>query len=96
MDTLIVFSHLRWHFVYQRPQHLLTRLARDHRVIYIEEPVACEGPARLETIQVSEHIEVWRPHSPLEAPGFHDDQLPILRPLLEPALRAVGGITDCP
>lgn len=91
MDTLIVFSHLRWHFVYQRPQHLLTRLARDHRVIYIEEPVACEGPARLETIQVSEHIEVWRPHSPLEAPGFHDDQLPILRPLLEPALRAVGG-----
>lgn len=33
MDTLIVFSHLRWHFVYQRPQHLLTRLARTRRVI---------------------------------------------------------------
>lgn len=91
MDTLIVFSHLRWHFVYQRPQHLLTRLARDRRVVYIEEPVVGEGPARLETLRISDHIEVWRPHSPVDAPGFHDDQLPVLRPLLEPALRAIGG-----
>ena len=29
---LVCFSHLRWDFVYQRPQHLLTRCARDRRV----------------------------------------------------------------
>ncbi len=40
---LICFSHLRWNFVFQRPQHLLTRAARDFRVIYIEEPVEQVG-----------------------------------------------------
>jgi glycosyltransferase involved in cell wall biosynthesis len=37
-DTLICFSHLRWNFVYQRPQHLMTRFARLYRVIFWEEP----------------------------------------------------------
>ncbi len=36
---LICFSHLRWDFVFQRPQHLLTRCAKTQRVFYIEEPV---------------------------------------------------------
>jgi UDP-galactopyranose mutase len=36
---LIVFSHLRWDFVFQRPQHLLSRCARERRVYFIEEPV---------------------------------------------------------
>jgi glycosyltransferase involved in cell wall biosynthesis len=37
--TLVCFSHLRWKFVYQRPQHLLSRAAKNYQVIYIEEPV---------------------------------------------------------
>ncbi len=37
--TLICFSHLRWDFVYQRPQHLLSRFARTSRVFYVEEPL---------------------------------------------------------
>lgn len=37
--TLICFSHLRWDFVFQRPQHLMSRFARERRVIYWEEPV---------------------------------------------------------
>ena len=36
---LVCFSHLRWDFVYQRPQHLLSRAARSHRVFFIEEPI---------------------------------------------------------
>jgi UDP-galactopyranose mutase len=36
---LVVLSHLRWEFVYQRPQQLLSRLARRRSVFYIEEPV---------------------------------------------------------
>jgi UDP-galactopyranose mutase len=36
---LICFSHLRWNFVYQRPQHLMSRFARLYSVYFIEEPV---------------------------------------------------------
>lgn len=35
---LICFSHLRWNFVFQRPQHLLTRFSKHQKVFYIEEP----------------------------------------------------------
>ncbi len=37
-STLICFSHLRWDFVYQRPQHLLSRFATRFTVLYVEEP----------------------------------------------------------
>ena len=37
-STLICFSHLRWSFVFQRPQHLMQRFARDTRVLFWEEP----------------------------------------------------------
>lgn len=37
---LICFSHLRWNFVFQRPQHLMSRFARERRVIFWEEPEA--------------------------------------------------------
>ncbi len=36
---ILCFSHLRWHFVTQRPQHLLNRAAREGRVFFWEEPV---------------------------------------------------------
>ena len=35
----ICFSHIRWNFVYQRPQHLINRFAINNRVFVIEEPV---------------------------------------------------------
>src|SRR3954466_3595980 len=35
---LVCFSHLRWDFVWQRPQHLLSRAAKHYRVLMIEEP----------------------------------------------------------
>src|SRR5581483_3979853 len=45
---LIVASHLRWSFVWQRPQQLLSRLARHHRILFVEEPVAApEGATPL-------------------------------------------------
>lgn len=37
---LICFSHLRWDFVYQRPQHLLSRCVQMRRVFFVEEPIA--------------------------------------------------------
>ena len=36
---LICFSHLRWKFVYQRPQHLMSRFAKHRRVFFVEEPL---------------------------------------------------------
>ncbi len=39
---LICFSHLRWDFVFQRPQHLMTRFARSRRVFFFEEPIPCD------------------------------------------------------
>ena len=36
---IICLSHLRWDFVYQRPQHLLSRCAREQRVFFVEEPI---------------------------------------------------------
>ncbi len=35
---LVVFSHLRWNFVYQRPQHILSRLAKSYNILFVEEP----------------------------------------------------------
>ena len=40
---LVCFSHLRWDFVWQRPQHLLSRAAKHYRVLQIEEPLFEKG-----------------------------------------------------
>src|SRR4051794_23655661 len=50
-QTLICFSHLRWDFVFQRPQHLMTRFAKGRRVVFWEEPVSGSPDAcpRLDT-----------------------------------------------
>ncbi|WP_200837018.1 glycosyltransferase family 1 protein [Dyadobacter sp. 3J3] len=37
--NLLCFSHLRWDFVYQRPQHLMTRFSEFSAVYYLEEPI---------------------------------------------------------
>src|SRR5690349_17660956 len=37
-SPVICFCHLRWGFVHQRPQHLMTHAARSRRVIFWEEP----------------------------------------------------------
>lgn len=36
---VLCFSHLRWNFVYQRPQHLMSRFAKHSRVFFFEEAV---------------------------------------------------------
>jgi len=82
MPTLIVFCHLRWDFVFQRPQHLMTRLAEHYKILFIEEPMHTEGEARLEKTDVAPNITVCRPHTPIQQFGFHDDQLPTLQALL--------------
>ncbi|MDQ2643417.1 MAG: glycosyltransferase [Myxococcota bacterium] len=38
-NDLVCFSHLRWNFVFQRPNHLMERCSRERRVFFVEEPV---------------------------------------------------------
>jgi glycosyltransferase involved in cell wall biosynthesis len=80
-SDLVVFSHLRWSFVHQRPQHLLTRLARHWRVTFIEEPLPTEGLPFMEVVRHGENLTVLVPHTPVPFPGFHDEQLAVLGPL---------------
>ena len=61
---LVCFSHLRWDFVYQRPQHLLTRCAKDRRVFFVEEPIFGNGSMRLEVRECKSGVQVVVPHLP--------------------------------
>lgn len=93
MAHLIVFSHLRWDFVYQRPQHLLSRMAKTHPVIYVEEPVHTDEPAHFEETSPAPGVVVLRPHTPLREAGYHPDQIRVIQPLLAEYIRS-NGIDD--
>lgn len=51
---LMCFSHLRWDYVTQRPNHLLSRCSRERRVFFVEEPLFDGGEPRLD-VSVREH-----------------------------------------
>ncbi|MDQ3623162.1 MAG: glycosyltransferase [Verrucomicrobiota bacterium] len=40
---IVVHSHLRWDWVWQRPQQFLSRLSRRHPVLFVEEPLPLPG-----------------------------------------------------
>jgi glycosyltransferase involved in cell wall biosynthesis len=58
VSDLVVFSHLRWVFVWQRPQHLISRLARTRRTWFVEEPEPAD--VREPTLCSEEHGRVTR------------------------------------
>lgn len=81
--TIISFSHLRWDFVYQRPQHLLSRLAAGSDVVFIEEPAFSSEPEpHWELHRPESNVLVCRPCTPSRTPGFSDEQMPYLRTLM--------------
>jgi UDP-galactopyranose mutase len=90
---LVVFSHLRWNFVYQRPQHLLSRLAAHRRVFYIEEPMPGAASAHWEFSQPAHNVTVCQPHTPQTEPGFCQAQMPALQRLLSELL-VTHALTD--
>ena len=62
---LVCLSHLRWDFVFQRPQHLLTRCARERRVFYVEEPMFDDAPTpRMDVSHRGDGLYVAVPHLP--------------------------------
>jgi UDP-galactopyranose mutase len=87
---LVCLSHLRWDFVYQRPQHLMSRFARDRRVFFFEEPIweaegTSPGLPRLEVGERQGGVILGVPHlpgglSPEQAEAIQGE---LLRELLE-------------
>ena len=60
--ALLCFSHLRWDFVYQRPQHLMTRMAKQARVYFIEEALYHDHADTLEMNEVQPNVCVVKPY----------------------------------
>jgi glycosyltransferase involved in cell wall biosynthesis len=58
---LICFSHLRWNFVYQRPQHLMSRFAKNNRVFFFEEPFF-DDVVHYDVTKYGENLHVITPH----------------------------------
>jgi hypothetical protein len=59
---LLCFSHLRWGFVFQRPNHLLTRFSKHQRVFFIEEPIHSDDEERMRIENYNENLYVVTPH----------------------------------
>ena len=81
LPDVVCFSHLRWDFVFQRPQHLMTRCARDcARLYFVEEPVYEDGIAPFLRMEVSKGVHVVVPHLPagLDEAGVNKVQRALL------------------
>lgn len=87
---LIVFSHLRWGFVFQRPQHLLTRLAQQFDVYFVEEPVFADAEPALMSATHQNGVEVLTPRTREFASGLHDSQLAAMKPLIDDFMASRG------
>jgi UDP-galactopyranose mutase len=85
---LVVFSHLRWDFVYQRPQHVMSRLAAYRPVLFVEEPVVQPGKLALEVEAVAPGVRVARPVVPADGPAFGSAQETALVSMLRSRLAA--------
>jgi UDP-galactopyranose mutase len=69
LPPVICFSHLRWSFVYQRPQHLMSRLALQRRVLFVEEPVFDGMTSHMECRQESTNLSILTPHVDVRLAG---------------------------
>lgn len=89
--VLVCLSHLRWDWVYQRPQHLMTRAASQYRVVFWEEPVlAPDGTseAGLRTRLISPSLLVATPVLPPGLDAIESDA--VQQTLLDGLLADLG------
>ena len=92
---ILVFSHLRWNFVYQRPQQILSRLARTRPIHFVEEPKVSPGCVphwEHETPEPS--VNVWRPVMDVDDVSFGQLHRRTLQPMLEKLARE-HKLHDC-
>lgn len=79
---MLCLSHLRWGFVYQRPQHVMSRLAQSYDVLFFEEPVfADNAKPQLLSSQPTQGVTVLVPQLPAGVP--HERVIALQRELLD-------------
>ena len=87
---IVAFSHLRWNFVWQRPQQFLSRFAEQHPVLFIEEPfydLGADQEPTLELQETQDGVVVAIPH--LRDGDRWEDSHEVIRGL---ARRAIDSI----
>jgi glycosyltransferase involved in cell wall biosynthesis len=91
---IIVHSHLRWDFVWQRPQQLLSRLALRNRVLFVEEPLYLDdiSSARLDLSEPSPRVHRAVPMLPGALRGEYDESIVVIRELVRRQLAADGAL----
>jgi glycosyltransferase involved in cell wall biosynthesis len=91
---IVVQSHLRWDFVWQRPQQLLSRLSESHRVLFIEEPMFLDDvttPSLALTLPMPRvHRAVPMLPGPLR--DRYDESIALVRELVRAEMAAGGAI----
>jgi len=89
---LIVHSHLRWDFVWQRPQQLLSRFGSSRHVLYVEEPIFLDdvAMATLDVTNVGCRVHRVVPRLPATLRSSYDDAAELVRSLVT-ALIGEGG-----
>jgi glycosyltransferase involved in cell wall biosynthesis len=91
---IIVHSHLRWDFVWQRPQQLLSRFAQRSHVLFVEEPIYLDdvGDARLDLSTPMERVHRVVPMLPADLRGEYDASIAVTRELLRRQLAVDGAL----
>jgi glycosyltransferase involved in cell wall biosynthesis len=91
---LIVHSHLRWDFVWQRPQQILSRFGRQHPVLFIEEPVFADDMAAgsLDVRAVCTKVHRVVPRLPKRLRASYDEAAIAVRALLQQLLLGRGAL----
>ena len=64
IPDLVCLGHVRWESACQRPQHLMTRYARNRRVFFVEEPIVDDTLETRITVEVRDGVHVVVPHLP--------------------------------
>ncbi len=91
-QDVICLSHLRWNFVFQRPQHLLTRIVENRRVFFFEEPIIVSGePPYLDIQNHKDGVRIAVPHLP---EGLSPEETHALQRSLLDQLLKEHGIKD--
>lgn len=94
--TLVCFSHLRWDFVFQRPQHIMSMLGQNHNeavgpIIFWEEPkvASADSEPKVEHYSPVANVTVCTPHLPDGLTGQVANHA--LRGLIDSWLRKTSG-----
>ncbi|MBD3581275.1 glycosyltransferase [Flavobacterium selenitireducens] len=60
---MVVFCHLRWQFVYQRPQHIISRFSKSMKILMVEEPVGFNNEDEATAIftEVNPNLHILQP-----------------------------------